>query len=46
LPQPFGPTTPVRPGSIRSSAGSTKLLNPLSLSRLIRNLSHPPLNIR
>src|SRR4051794_25559856 len=34
LPQPFGPTTPVRPGSMRSSAGSTKLLKPLSLSRL------------
>src|SRR5437868_15188391 len=40
LPQPFGPTTPVRPGSIRSSAGSTKLLKPLSLSRLIRKVSH------
>ena len=37
LPQPLGPTTPVRPGSILSSAGSTKLLKPLSLSRLIRN---------
>ena len=37
LPQPFGPTTPVRPGSIRSSAGSTKLLNPESLRRLTRN---------
>ena len=43
LPQPFGPTTPVRPGSILSSAGSTKLLNPVSLSRLMRNLTHPPL---
>src|SRR6478609_4199263 len=32
LPQPLGPTTPVRPGSIRSSAGSTKLLKPASLS--------------
>src|SRR3954451_18099971 len=41
LPQPLGPTTPVRPGSMRSSAGSTKLLNPLSLSRLMRN--EPPL---
>src|SRR5688572_26247946 len=28
LPQPFGPTTPVRPGSIRKSVGSTKDLNP------------------
>ena len=27
LPQPFGPTTPVRPGSIRKSVGSTKDLN-------------------
>ena len=42
LPQPFGPTTPVRPGSILSSAASTKLLNPLSLSRLIRKLCSPP----
>src|SRR5687768_18568963 len=32
LPQPLGPTTPVRPGSMRSSAGSTKLLKPASLS--------------
>jgi hypothetical protein len=36
LPQPLGPTTPVSPGSMRSSAGSTKLLKPLSLSRLMR----------
>ena len=28
LPQPFGPTTPVRPGSIRKSVGSTKDLKP------------------
>src|SRR6476659_5624723 len=42
LPQPFGPTTPVRPGSIRSSAGSTKLLKPLSLSRRILNPRCPP----
>jgi hypothetical protein len=42
FPQPFGPTTPVRPGSMRNSAASTKLLKPLSLSRLIRNLSYPP----
>src|SRR4051794_23165937 len=35
LPQPLGPTTPVRPGSTRSSAASTKLLKPESFSRLI-----------
>ncbi len=28
LPQPFGPTTPVSPGSIRKSVGSTKDLKP------------------
>src|SRR3974390_3885984 len=28
LPQPFGPTTPVRPGSIRKSVGSKNDLNP------------------
>jgi hypothetical protein len=28
LPQPFGPTTPVRPGWMMSSVGSTKLLKP------------------
>jgi hypothetical protein len=33
LPQPFGPTTPVKPDSIYSSVGSTKDLNPLSRSR-------------
>ena len=33
LPQPFGPTTPVRPGSILNSVGSQKLLNPASRSR-------------
>src|SRR5690348_15618857 len=42
LPQPLGPTTPVRPGSMRSSAGSTKLLKPLSLSRRIRKLCPSP----
>jgi hypothetical protein len=36
LPQPLGPTTPVSPGSMRSSAGSTKLLKPVSLSRFSR----------
>src|SRR3954469_11629526 len=39
LPQTFGPTPPVSPGSILSSAGSTKLLKPLSLSLRILNLS-------
>src|SRR4051812_36115130 len=33
LPQPLGPTTPVSPGSIMSSVGSTKDLKPLSLRR-------------
>jgi hypothetical protein len=28
LPQPFGPTTPVRPGSITKSVGSTNVLKP------------------
>src|SRR3984893_2321938 len=28
LPQPFGPTTPVRPGSIMKSVGSTNDLKP------------------
>jgi len=41
LPQPLGPTIPVSPGSTRSSDGSTKLLNPLSFSRRIRNLVPP-----
>ena len=35
LPQPFGPTTPVSPFSIRSSVGSTKDLKPRSRSRLM-----------
>jgi hypothetical protein len=35
FPQPFGPTMPVRPGSIASSVASTKDLNPTS-----RNRSH------
>ena len=34
LPQPFGPTTPVSPGSIRRSVGSTKDLKPTSLRRV------------
>ena len=43
LPQPFGPTTPVRPGSIRKSVGSTKDLNPISRSRVSFMLSLLPL---
>src|SRR4051812_19367790 len=42
LPQPLGPTTPVRPGSTLSSAGSTKLLKPLSFSRFICTTRPPP----
>ena len=34
LPQPFGPTTPVRPGSMRKSVGSTKDLNPIRRRRV------------
>src|SRR5260370_8218608 len=33
LPQPFGPTTPVRPGSILNSAASQKLLKPVRRKR-------------
>src|SRR5579885_2143661 len=34
LPQPFGPTTPVNPGSIRKSVGSTNDLKPSRRSRV------------
>ncbi len=34
LPQPFGPTTPVRPGSIRKSVGSTNDLKPCRRRRV------------
>src|SRR5258707_8769842 len=34
LPQPFGPTMPVMPGSIASSVRSTKDLNPVRLNRV------------
>ena len=34
LPQPFGPTMPVRPGRISTPVGSAKLLNPAMRSRL------------
>jgi len=40
LPQPFGPTTPVRPGSMNSSVGSTKDLNPRT--RIFLKLSKSP----
>jgi hypothetical protein len=36
LPQPFGPTTPVRPSAITRSVGSTNDLNPFSRSLLNR----------
>src|SRR6188508_2122668 len=42
LPQPFGPTMPVSPSSTRSSAGSTKLLKPESLSLLTCTLLYRP----
>ncbi len=32
LPQPFGPTTPVNPGWMANSVGSTKLLKPVTRS--------------
>ena len=34
LPQPFGPTTPVSPGSITKSVGSTKVLKPCRRRRV------------
>src|SRR5262249_19177552 len=34
LPQPFGPTTPVRPGSMAKSVGSTKDLKPIRRNRV------------
>jgi len=34
FPQPFGPTTPVSPGSIRKSVGSTKDLKPIRRNRV------------
>ena len=48
LPQPLGPTTPVRPGSIAKSVGSTKDLKPIRRSRVsfIRVLCPSPLRRR
>ena len=34
LPQPLGPTTPVSPGSMAKSVGSTKDLKPIRRSRV------------
>ena len=42
LPQPFGPTIPVSPGSMRRSAASTKLLKPDSLKPLDLHLVTAP----
>src|SRR5689334_3460882 len=42
LPQPLGPTTAVRPGSTKSSVGSTNDLNPESVSRVNFNEYAPP----
>ena len=42
LPQPLGPTIAVSPGSRWSSVGSTKDLNPESLSRVNFNGNAPP----
>src|ERR1700677_3888098 len=44
LPQPLGPITAVRPGSMKSSVGSTKDLKPESLSRV--NFNAYPLKRR
>ncbi len=41
LPQPFGPTTPVRPSAMIRSVGSTKLLNPLRRSLVKRTRKRP-----
>jgi hypothetical protein len=41
LPQPFGPMMPVRPGSIRMSAGSTKDLKP-TMRRPVSFIAAPP----
>ena len=37
FPQPFGPTTPVKPSEMIKSVGSTKLLKPVSFSLEKRN---------
>src|SRR3954469_22292152 len=42
LPQPFGPTMPVTPGSIRNSVGSTKDLKPERRSRWKCTALAPP----
>ena len=40
LPQPFGPTMPVSPGSIRNSDGSTKVLKP-AMRSLVSFMARP-----
>ena len=40
LPQPFGPTMPVSPGSIKNSAGSTKVLKP-AMRSLVNFMARP-----
>src|SRR6202795_5265765 len=48
LPQPFGPTTPVRPGSIMKSVGSTNDLKPWRRRRVSfmnTNLAWPGANL-
>src|ERR1700755_1555047 len=48
LPQPFGPTTPVRPGSIMKSVGSTNDLKPWRRRRvsfISKNLAWPGANL-
>src|ERR1700729_2872735 len=48
LPQPFGPTTPVRPGSITKSVGSTNDLKPWRRRRVSfidKNLSWQGTNL-
>ena len=44
LPQPFGPTIPVRPGSTCTSVGSTNDLKPDIRIREIFNETHPMWN--
>jgi hypothetical protein len=46
LPQPLGPTTPVKPGSIRSSVGSTKDLKPRRRRRVICTFDLPSIRKR
>ena len=48
LPQPFGPTIPLNPGSMNNSVGSTKDLKPLSRRRVnfnVWSLLRPPAGV-